>query len=71
MALLDIVGMSDEERAARRELDESCYRRVKAAMGKGLTRPQALTRASVQLGIQRQDVIAGYWRHVRREGIGA
>jgi len=71
MALLDVVGMTPEERAERRELDESCYLRVHAAMGKGLTRPQALSRAAVQLQVERQDVIAGYWRHVRREGLGA
>lgn len=71
MGLLDVVGMTDAERAERRELDESCYRRVQAAMGKGLTRPDALTRASAQLGLERADVIAGYWRHVRREGLGA
>lgn len=71
MALLKVVGMTPEERQVRRELDKSCYLRVQAAMGKGLTRPQALSRAATQLQIERQDVIAGYWRHVRREGLGA
>ena len=71
MALLNVVNMTPDERQARRELDESCYLRVQAAMGKGLTRPQALSRAAAQLQVERQEVIAGYWRHVRREGLGA
>ncbi len=71
MSLLKVVNMPAEEREERRELDESCYRRVHTALGKGLTRQQALDRVARQLNVAREDVVAGYWRHVRREGLSA
>jgi hypothetical protein len=71
MALLDVVGMSDDERDQRRELDEACFRSVRAYCADGMPRTKALTRAASSLNIKREDVVAGYWRHVRREGLSA
>jgi hypothetical protein len=68
MALLDVVKMTQAERDARRESDEACFHAVEAYCGDGVKRPEALTLAAKALGIERRDVIAGYWRHVRRVG---
>lgn len=69
MALLDVVGMTDKERADRRETDEAAFRAVEAFCATGLERTKALTKAASSLRIPRNDVIAGYWRHVRRKGL--
>jgi hypothetical protein len=68
MALLNVVHMSTEERAERRELDEACFRSVEAFCADGVPRTKALTKAAASLRIKREDVVAGYWRHVRRKG---
>jgi hypothetical protein len=68
MALLNVVHMSTEERAERRELDEACFRSVEAYCADGVPRTKALTKAAASLRIKREDVVAGYWRHVRRKG---
>jgi hypothetical protein len=68
MALLNVVLMSTEERAERRELDEACFRSVEAFCADGVPRTKALTKAAASLRIKREDVVAGYWRHVRRKG---
>ncbi len=68
MALLDVVHMTPEERAERRELDEACFRSVEAFCADGLVRQKALVRAAASLHIERDQVVAGYWRHVRRNG---
>ena len=68
MSLLDVVGMSDEEREERRELDESCFHRVHAEIERGVERSRAFGRVAGALKIERNDVIAGYWRHVKRKG---
>ena len=68
MALLDVVHMSDAERADRRETDEAAFRTVEAFCATGLERRKALTKAAASLRIGRNDVVAGYWRHVRRKG---
>jgi predicted nuclease of restriction endonuclease-like RecB superfamily len=68
MALLNVVHMSTEERAERRELDEACFRSVEAFCADGLERQKALGRAAASLHIERNQVVAGYWRHVRRNG---
>jgi hypothetical protein len=67
MALLDVVHMTPEQREDRRELDEACFRSVEAFCADFVPRTKALTRAAASLGIKREDVVAGYWRHVRRE----
>ncbi len=67
MALLDVVNMSDAQREQRRELDEAAFRSVEAYCGSGTPRTKAITKAAGSLGMKRNDVIAGYWRHVRRE----
>lgn len=69
MALLDVVGMTDAERAERRETDEAAFRSVEAFCATGLERSKALTKAAASLRISRTDVIAGYWRHVKRKGM--
>lgn len=68
MALLAVVGMTEDQRAQRRELDEACFHAVEAYCADGIERTKALTKAAGSLRIARNDVVAGYWRHVRREG---
>jgi len=68
MALLAVVNMTEAQRTERRELDEACFHAVEAYCADGIARTTALTRAAGSLHIARGDVIAGYWRHVRREG---
>jgi predicted nuclease of restriction endonuclease-like RecB superfamily len=67
MSLLNVVKMSPKQREDRRELDEACFRSVEAYCADGVPRTKALTRAAASLSIKREDVVAGYWRHVRRE----
>lgn len=69
MALLNVVGMTDEQRTKRRERDEACFHSVEAYCRDGVERSKALTRAAAALRMPRNDVIAGYWRHVRREAL--
>ena len=66
MALLDVVGMTEDQRAQRRELDEACFHAVEAYCADGIERTKSITKAAGSLRITRNDVIAGYWRHVRR-----
>ena len=68
MALLAVVNMTEAERAQRRELDEACFHAVEAYCADGIERTKALSKAAGSLRIARNDVVAGYWRHVRREG---
>ena len=66
MALLDVVHMTSEQRAERREQDEAAFTCVQAYCSDGWKRSVALTKAAAALKMQRQDVIAGYWRHFKR-----
>lgn len=68
MALLDVVHMTDEQRANRRERDEACYRTVEAYCAEGVVRGTAIDRAAARLRMDRRDVISGYWRHLKRDG---
>lgn len=68
MALLAVVNMTEAQRAQRRELDEACFHAVEAYCAGGNERTKALSKAAGSLRIARNDVVAGYWRHVRREG---
>ena len=68
MSLLDVVGMKPEEREERRELDEACFHRVHAEIERGVDRSRSFARVAGALEIKREDVVAGYWRHVRRVG---
>jgi len=68
MALLDVVAMKPEQRELRRESDEACFHAVEAYCADGIERTTALTKAAASLRIARNDVVAGYWRHVRRKG---
>lgn len=68
MALLDVVHMSAAERDERRETDEACFHRVHAEIERGVTRSRSFGLVARRLKIERNDVIAGYWRHVRRIG---
>jgi hypothetical protein len=67
MSLLSVVNMSPAERAERRENDEACFHAVEAYCADGIARSTSITKAASSLRIPRNDVIAGYWRHVRRE----
>jgi len=69
MALLNVVAMTKTERADRRQSDEACFHAVEAYCADGLERGKALTKAAASLHIKREDVVAGYWRHVRRKGM--
>jgi len=66
MSLLKVVGMSAEERQERRELDAECFRAVHAEIERGVRRNKSFAQVARALDIKREDVIAGYWRHVRR-----
>lgn len=66
MALLAVVNMTEAQRAERRELDEACFHAVEAYCADGIERTKALSKAAGSLSIARNDVVAGYWRHVRR-----
>ena len=68
MALRNVVAMTAAERAERREMDESCFHRVHAEIESGVERSRSFGRVAGALKIERFDVIAGYWRHVRRVG---
>jgi len=68
MILLNVVGMTPEEREERRELDEACFHRVHAEIERGVERSKSFGRVGRALGLERNDVIAGYWRHVKRKG---
>ena len=68
MALRNVVSMTAEERAERRELDAECFRAVHAEIERGVRRNKSFAQVARVLKIKREDVIAGYWRHVRREG---
>jgi hypothetical protein len=68
MTLRQIAAMSAEERAERRELDGECFRAVHAEIERGVERSKSFAQVARALKIERNDVIAGYWRHVRREG---
>ena len=68
MALRNVVLMTDAEREQRRENDEAAFHAVHAFIADGETRSRAITAAARSMKLKREDVIAGYWRHVRREG---
>lgn len=68
MALRTVAKMTPEERVERREFDEAAYHRVRALLADGLKRPEALTKAAGQMKVERRQVVAGYWQHVRRTG---
>ena len=54
--------------AARREADEAAFHSVEAYCLSGVERCRAITEAAAALGAARNDVVAGYWRHVGRAG---
>lgn len=70
MSLLSVVNMTASERDARREADEASFHSVEAYCASGTPRTEALTKAAQSLGMKRENVIAGYWRHVRRQQAG-
>lgn len=63
--------LTPEERAERRETDEATYHRVRAIIASGTQRSKAWTKAAGQMDTERDQVISGYWRHVRRTGADA
>lgn len=71
MALLSVVKMTPEKREKRREFDEAAYHRVRALLADGMKRPDAITKAAKQMRVERRQVVAGYWQHVRRTGADA
>ena len=68
MALMDVVHMTPEERAERREIDEALFHQVHTQIERGYTRGQAMDRVAAKTKTTRGEVVAGYWRHVRRQG---
>lgn len=68
MSLRAVALMTPEERDKRRELDAECFRAVHAEIERGLQRCKTFARVAGVLKIERHDVIAGYWRHVKRKG---
>ncbi len=67
MALLDVVNMTDAQRDERRAKDLAAFEKVHELIADGHPRTVAITKAANALNRKREDVIAGYWRHVRRE----
>lgn len=68
MALLNVAKMTPAQRDDRREFEEAAYYRVRALLADGMKRPEALTRAAAQMKVERGQVVAGYWQHVRKTG---
>lgn len=68
MALLDVVAMSTDDRAERREVDEAFFHQVHTQIERGYTRGQAMGRVAAKTNTPKGDVVASYWRHVRRQG---
>lgn len=68
MALLDVVAMTPEQRAERRERDEAFFHQVHTQIKRGYARTDAFKRVAANTSHSREDVVAGYWRHVRRQG---
>lgn len=68
MALLDVVAMTAEERAERREIDEALFHQVHTQIERGYSRGQAMARVAAKTNTPKADVVSGYWRHVRRRG---
>lgn len=68
MSLLDVVNMDKAKRDDRREFEEAAYHRVRALIADGMKRQEALTKAARQMRVERRQVVAGYWQHVRRTG---
>lgn len=65
MALLNVVGMTDEQRAERREFNEACHRAVLAYVDNGMRTGDAFTRVATVMGVERGAVVGGYWAYVR------
>lgn len=68
VSLRTLALMTDEQRAERREFDEAAYHRVRAIIAAGTPRPKSWAKAAGQMQTERDQVIAGYWRHVKRTG---
>ena len=80
MALRDVVSLSPTDRRHRRDVDEMVFHRVETLLntrlsgrrstpvGEGPDRCAAFGVVSVDLDMQRGDVVAAYWRHRQRLG---
>lgn len=68
MSMLAVVAMKPEERTARRLHDEQIHRRVESLVASGVDRRRAFTRTASAMDWKREEAIAAYWRHRRRQG---
>lgn len=68
MSLRALALLTPEEREERREFDEATYHRVRAIIAAGTQRSKAWATAAGQMNTERDQVISGYWRHVKRTG---
>jgi hypothetical protein len=68
MSLLAVAGMSDKQRASRRLMDEQIHNRVESLIAAGTDRRKSFLRVAGLMECKREDVIAAYWRHRRRQG---
>lgn len=68
MSLLAVAGMKPRERTARRLMDEQIHDRVESLIAAGTDRRKSFLRVAGLMECKREDVIAAYWRHRRRQG---
>jgi hypothetical protein len=60
--------MKPEQRTARRLLDEQIHDRVESLLAQGTERSRVWVRVAGLMEINREDVVAAYWRHRKRQG---
>lgn len=68
MSLLEVAGMKPHERAARRLHDEQIHDRIESLIALGTDRRKAFTRVAGLMEWKREEAVAAYWRHRRRNG---
>lgn len=69
MGLLYMAHLTPDQRAERREQDEACFHRMNVQIKAGLPHHRCFDVVAQQMRLARHDVVAGYWRHRRREGL--
>lgn len=68
MSLLEVAAMKPHERAARRLHDEQIHDRIESLIAQGTDRRKAFTRVAGLMEWKREEAVAAYWRHRRRNG---
>ena len=68
MSLRAVIAMPKEDRDALRAADEAIHDRVESLIASGVGRAKSFTRTAGAMGVRREDIIAAYWRHLRKLG---